>query len=182
MHKSQRYAYKIKLDYINVNQQFNGMTEIHLNTQAMDATEIREYIIYELYNKLGIKTQQYCFGNFFINDRDMGLVTVVEIINEEYINKKYNSEKGILYKPVTMHYKEIYGADLLYRGDNIEEYKGIFDNVKSENITFEDKKRLVNIIKRIDEAKTTEELEKYFYDLDKIIKDVAITKAVSNNL
>lgn len=175
-----KYSFKVKLDYRNPEQSYNGMTELHLNAQAMDPTGMREYLVYDIYNEAGIDTQKYCFANLQVDNESIGLVTVVEIINEQYVEFTYGCANGNLYKPSNEENKDIYGAELEYKGDNIELYKAIFDNTKTSNTTDEDKQRLVSIIKKINEAKTPEEIESCFMDFDKVLKIIAINRAVSN--
>ena len=79
-YKSQKFSYKVKLDYINRNQEYNGLKELHLNSQPVDSSEIREYIVYELSYEMGIDNQQYGLGSLEINDKKIGLITIVEVL------------------------------------------------------------------------------------------------------
>ena len=54
--KSNYHSYKIKLDYREQKQNFKGMAEINLNTGNFDTTGIREYLVYYIYNEMGIET------------------------------------------------------------------------------------------------------------------------------
>ena len=179
-YKSQKFSYKVKLDYINRNQEYNGLKELHLNSQPVDTSEIREYIVYELSYEMGIDNQQYGLGSLEINDKKIGLITIVEVITEDYVEAKYNSKNGNLYKAEVNFSLKKFGPDLNYNGDDIQNYSAIFENVKTSNTTEEDNKRLVSIIRKLNEAKSTQEIEECFIDFDKIIKYVAIAKATSN--
>lgn len=177
---SNKLSFKVRLNYKNPEQNYMGMTELHLNAQAMDPTGMREYLIYDIYNEAGIDTQKYCLAELKIDNRSIGLVTMVEVINEKYVEYIYNSKDGNLYKPVNQEYKNVYGAEFAYTTDNIEDYKGIFNYVKTENTTEEDKQRLISILKKMKEATTPEEVESCFMDFDKVLKAMAINKVVSN--
>lgn len=150
------------------------MTEFQLNTNAMDDTGFREYIAYEVFNKMGVDTQFYSLGNLKIDDKNIGIITMLEVINESYVSYKYNSNNGNLYKP------ESIGTALQYKDDEIETYKGIFNNAKTLDTDDEDKKRLISVLKKISEAKTTQEIEQNFINFDNIIKTVAINKTIAN--
>lgn len=156
------------------------MTEIYLNTNVYDNSEMREYLAYKIYNIMGIDTQQYSLANLKINDTENGIITIVEVVNQDYVTKKYENEDGNLYRPAPVENQGTYGADLRYAGENLEEYKGIFNNTKTDNTNEEDKYRLINIIKSINEVKFKQELEQNFMDFDKIIKMIAINKAIAN--
>lgn len=156
------------------------MTEIYLNTGVYDNSEMREYLAYKIYNEMGIDTQSYSLADLKIDGNENGIVTIVEVINENYIAQKYANNQGNLYKPTLIEWKGNFGADFRYSGEDLKEYEGIFNNVKTERTTEEDKYRLIKIIKSINEAKTKQELEKNFMDFDKIIKMIAINKAIAN--
>lgn len=185
--KLDNYSFKVKLDYKDKDQRYNGMSEIHLNTSFYDETGIREYLVYEIYNEMGIETQQYYLGHLRIGNLDRGLISIVEVINEEYVEYKYNSEIGNLYKPRFLEESEYleadlqyFGADLRYLGEDEQSYNGIFENIRTLNTTAEDKKRLINIIRNINNSSSTEVIEENFMDFDKIIKMVAINKVIVN--
>lgn len=180
-YKIENYSYKIKLDYRNKNQKYKGMNELYINSSVYDATGIKEYLIYDIYNKMGIETQNYSLGHLKLGNVDRGLVTIVEVINENYIQKKYNCDDGNLYKPeadiILMKYD---GADLKYAGEDFTSYEGIFRKTKTNRTTLKDKKRLINIVKNINNSSSTKVIEENFMDFDKIIKLVAINKVLAN--
>lgn len=64
------------------------MTEIYLNTNVYDNSEMREYLAYKIYNTMGIDTQQYSLANLKINDTENGIITIVEVVNQDYVTKK----------------------------------------------------------------------------------------------
>lgn len=174
---SKNYSYKIKLDYKNKKQNYKGITELHLNTGIPDPTGIREYLVYKIYNQMGINTQKYGLGELKLDNKSLGLISVVEVVNENYINRNYNLENANLYKPDPYLNHDHISAGLNYNGDEEENYRAIFDNVKTLKTNKEDKTRLINILKSINKEK---EIEKYFYDFDKIIKMIAINKVVGD--
>lgn len=176
----ENYSFKVKLDYINPNQTYKGITEIYLNTRVYDSTSMREYLAYRIYNEMGIDTQTYFLADLKINGEENGIITIVEVINQKYVAKKYKNNKGNLYKPIPIEGKGNYGADLRYYDSKMENYKGIFNNIKTTNTNDNDKNRLIEIIKKIEKAKTNEEIEKNFIDFNKIIKMIAINKAIAN--
>lgn len=180
-YKIENYSYKVKLDYRNKKQKYKGMNELYINSSVYDATGIKEYLAYDIYNKMGIETQNYSLGHLKLGNVDRGLVTIIEVINENYIQKKYNSEDGNLYKPeadtILMKYD---GADLKYVGEDYTSYEGIFRKTKTDRTTLDDKKRLINIVKNINNSSSAKIIEENFMDFDKIIKMIAINKVLGN--
>lgn len=185
--KSDYYSFKVKLDYMNSAQTFNGFSEFYINRSVNDPTGIREFLVYDMYNEMGIETQQYFLGNLKINDIDSGLITIVEVINEDYIEYKYGTKIENVYKPEIP--LDEYGlfidefdisAGLNYLGEESENYKGIFNNIDTIETSEEDKIRLINIIKNINENPTVEVVEKNFINFDEIIKKIAVNRVMGN--
>lgn len=180
-YKIENYSYKIKLDYRNKNQKYKGMNELYINSSVYDATGIKEYLVYDIYNKMGIETQNYSLGHLKLGNVDRGLVTIIEVINENYVQKKYKCDDGNLYKPeadtILMKYD---GADLKYVGEDYTSYEGIFRKTKTDRTTLDDKKRLINIVKNINNTSSAKVIEENFMDFDKIIKMVAINKVLAS--
>ena len=182
-HNKGNYSYKVKLDYNDVEQKYRGMTEIHLNAENFDQTGFREYLVYKIYNEMGVKTQAYSLTHLKINEEEYGLFTMAEVINENYLKEKYNSDTlGNLYKPELSNENYLVpgGSDLRYNGDDIKFYQGILKNTQTDYTDEEDNKRLISIIKKINESSSPEVIEQYFMDFDKVIKMVAINKVVAN--
>ena len=176
-----KHSFKIKLDYINKEQEYAGIKEFNLNTGVPDKTGIREYLVYDIYNKMGIETQKYALGEMYINGIQNGFVTVIETINEEYVQNKYKSLKGNLYKPENVEMIHCLGADLRYKDDEIDSYQAIFNNVVTTHTQEQDEKQLIKILKDINQKNITEEIiEKRFIDFNKIIKMIAINTVVTN--
>lgn len=177
----EKHSFKIKLDYINKEQEYAGIKEFHLNTGVPDKTGIREYLVYEIYNKMGIETQKYALGEMYINGIQNGFVTVIETINEEYVHNKYKSLKGNLYKPENLVMVDSLGADLRYKDNKIDSYKAIFNNVVTSHTQEQDENQLIKILKDINQKDISEEIiEERFINFNQIIKMIAINNVVAN--
>ena len=174
-----KHSFKIKLDYVNKNQNYNGINEFHLNSGVPDISRIREFIVYEAYNDMGITTQKYCLTKVSINNISNGLFTMVEVVNTRYVRSKYNSSNGNLYKPENIIKENVIGSDLIFRSNNPQKYKAIFNNTKTDNTTDEDKTRLISVLKKL-RSKNKEDIESSFMDFDKIIKMMAINTVLEN--
>lgn len=179
--KSNYHSYKIKLDYREQKQNFKGMAEINLNTGNFDTTGIREYLVYYIYNEMGIETPNNNLVVLKINNEIYGIMTLVEKINPDYVFKKYNTKNVNLYKPENSSIKNYKGAELRYLGKEKDLYNGIFENVKTFNTTEDDKERIIEILENINKKNCSKnEFEQNFIDFDKIIKMIAINRIVSN--
>lgn len=94
-----RYSFKVKFDEYVDGQTLNGLSKIALNNIMSDATYMKEYLSYDLLEKMGVPTPAFAFTNIKVNGEEWGLYFAVESIEEEFIERNYGSLSGNLYKP-----------------------------------------------------------------------------------
>lgn len=94
-----RYSFKIKFDEYVDGQTLDGLTKIALNNVMSDATYMKEYLSYDLLEKMGVPTPAFAFTNIKVNGKEWGLYFAVEVIEEEFIERNYGYLSGNLYKP-----------------------------------------------------------------------------------
>lgn len=94
-----RYSFKVKFDEYVDGQTLDGLSKIALNNIMSDATYMKEYLSYDLLEKMGVPTPAFAFTNIKVNGEEWGLYFAVESIEEEFIERNYGSLSGNLYKP-----------------------------------------------------------------------------------
>lgn len=94
-----RYSFKVKFDEYVDGQTLDGLTKIALNNVMSDATYMKEYLSYDLLEKMGVPTPAFTFTNIKVNGKEWGLYFAVEVIEEEFIERNYGYLSGNLYKP-----------------------------------------------------------------------------------
>ena len=94
-----RYSFKVKFDEYVDGQTLDGLTKIALNNVMSDATYMKEYLSYDLLEKMGVPTPAFAFTNIKVNGKEWGLYFAVEVIEEEFIERNYGYLSGNLYKP-----------------------------------------------------------------------------------
>lgn len=118
MSNSDRYSFKLSFDEY-VTQSIGGITKINLNNEYSDASYMREFLAYEIADKMGIPTPKYSFVNVYINGELWGLYTAVEQISTSFIEREFQSTAGTLYKSNGGN-----GADLAALAE-FDEYTGL---------------------------------------------------------
>ncbi len=108
-----RYSFKVKFDEYVKGQNLDGLSKIALNNIMSDATYMKEYLSYDLLDKMGVPTPAFAFTNIKVNGKEWGLYFAVETIEEEFIERNYGSLSGNLYKPEG---NEIGGKDKNFEG------------------------------------------------------------------
>ena len=94
-----RYSFKVKFDEYVDGQTLDGLSKIALNNIMSDATYMKEYLSYDLLEKMGVPTPAFAFTNIKVNGENWGFYFAVEVIEEEFIERTYGSLSGNLYKP-----------------------------------------------------------------------------------
>ena len=94
-----RYSFKVKFDEYVDGQTLDGLSKIALNNIISDATYMKEYLSYDLLERMGVPTPAFAFTNITVNGEEWGLYFAVEVIEEEFIERNYGSLSGNLYKP-----------------------------------------------------------------------------------
>ena len=164
---SDRYSLKIDFDYYDNTQSLYGLKKLNLNNNYSDTTLMREYISYELMDKMGLPTPCHSYMYVTVNGEERGLYVGVEAVDETFLAKNYGSNNGFLFKP------DGAGSDLQYISDNIEDYTGI--GLKTNEDHIEDSK----LIEMLDAINNGGNLEQYL-DVDEMLRYFAVNTALVN--
>lgn len=97
-----RFSLKLEFDKYVDGQTYHGIRKLALNNMMSDATYMKEYLSYDIFNHLGIATPEYSYSNIKLNNENWGLYLAVECIDERFIEKNYGKLEGNLYKPDTL--------------------------------------------------------------------------------
>ena len=108
-----------KLDFNRnaTNQRFLGLEEITLNNNVNDATQMREALAYQAFRQAGIPAPRTAFARVLLTitgqfeRRLLGLYTVIEPVNKEFLNRQLGSKSGLLLKPEMMPGLVYFGED-----------------------------------------------------------------------
>lgn len=177
-----KWGYKLKFNKFNKEQTFHGLTELALNANFADPTQMKEVLNYDFFESMGIKMPYYTFGNMTINDNDFGLVTFVELYEIPYLARIYNSIDGNIYKPNNEFDESEDGngeskyvnAELRFLGYSFKNYSAIFENITTDDTTDdEDKERLIKIIEEISTGNTAH------FNINSYINYLAVANSIS---
>lgn len=190
-----RYSFKVKFDEYIDGQTLKGLEKLALNNMMQDTTYMKEYLSYDLLNKMGVSTPAFQYASITLNGEPWGLYLALEVMEESYIERYYGTTDGNLYKPETTNMaknnmpmeqgKEINGpmgrntggADLVYSGDEHSNYSTIFENAIFDYTNEEDYDKIIAMIKSLNED--INNIEKHL-DLDEVLRYFAVNTFVVN--
>lgn len=190
-----RYSFKVKFDEYIDGQTLKGLEKLALNNMMQDTTYMKEYLSYDLLNKMGVSTPAFQYASITLNGEPWGLYLALEVMEESYIERYYGTTDGNLYKPETTNMaknnmpmeqgKEINGpmgrntggADLVYSGEDHSNYSTIFENAIFDYTNEDDYDKIIAMIKSLNED--INNIEKYL-DVDEVLRYFAVNTFVVN--
>ncbi|WP_246096890.1 CotH kinase family protein [Psychrobacillus soli] len=160
---SNRYSFKLEFNKY-IEQNLAGYTKINLNNNFADPSYMREYLTYDLLEKMGLETPNYSYVNVSINGEPYGLYLAVENIEEPYLERNFGYTTGNLYKADT-------GASLTWEdGMSVDETGLIIKSGRKNNT------KLLEFIKALNDGK---DIESYF-DVDKYLRYLAVSTVTAD--
>ncbi len=167
MEDSDRYSFKLDFDYYNSNQSLFGLKKLNLNNNFSDATQMKEYLSYQLMDKMGLPTPANSYMYVTINGQEWGLYLGVEQVDEVFIARNFEDKTGDLYKP------EGTGSDLKWISDQIKDYSGL--DLKT-NLNSSDQSAMIEMLAAINNGEDIEE----HLDIDEMLRYFAANTALVN--
>jgi spore coat protein CotH len=166
---SDRFSFKVEFDKYVTGQTYNGLDKLNLNNIYADATYLKEYIAYDLFDFMGVNTPENSFSNITINDNNWGLYLAIEGLENSYLTRNYGEDSGNLYKA------EGTGTNLVYNGETQSNYSGLKNN-SVKDITDEDFQKVVDMIKNLNEGTNLED----YINVEATLKYFAVSTALVN--
>jgi spore coat protein H len=171
---SLKRSFKVDLNKFKKDQKLAGQTTLNLHNNVTDASEMNEPLSYRLYRDAGVPAPRTAYAKVYLtvdggqHDRAyVGLYSIVENVDKQFVHDRFASAEGALFKPVT---PMLFG-DL---GDDWKPYNQTFDPKTS--LTPAQQKRVIETCKLItfaDDATLAAKLGEYF-DLDNFARYLAV--------
>jgi hypothetical protein len=141
----------LKLDFnrFRRSQKFYGLTKLNLNNNAMDPSQVREALAYEVFRASGLPASRTAFARLYLTvpgklERQfVGLYTVVEEVDDHFLRLHYGTKKGLLLKPGLM-------PGPSYLGEDWAPYQQRY--APKSQVDSQDAQQLIAFTKLIDEA------------------------------
>lgn len=173
-----KHGYRLELDYFIEDQTYDDVSKFYLNNGLLDKTYIKEMVCFDLYEKVNVKVPKRCLCDLKINGTSEGVYTLVEVAAEEFIEREFNTQDGIIYKAKVSSEENSDDNALTYVDDNFESYYEVMDAEKfGKTFEKEDMERLIETYKAIS---TNENIEEYV-DIESVLNYFVICFFVNND-
>ncbi len=90
-------SFKVRFDEYR-KQRFLGARSLTLNNLVEDPTLMRELLGYRLYRAMGVPAPRVAYAQVVVNGTPYGLYAIIETIDEEFLERNFDSDAGGLYE------------------------------------------------------------------------------------
>ena len=94
-----RYSFKIEFDYYVDGQTCFGLDKLVLNNNYADATNMKEALIYDMFQYLGADASLYNYAKISVNGEYWGVYLALEAVEDSFMLRNFGVSSGELYKP-----------------------------------------------------------------------------------
>lgn len=100
--ETDRYSLKLEFDHYVEGQTCFGLDKLVLNNNFADATSMKEAVVYDMYQYLGVDASLYNYAEISVNGEYLGVYLALEAVEESFLMRNYGTVGGELYKPESM--------------------------------------------------------------------------------
>ncbi|MBR5755947.1 MAG: CotH kinase family protein, partial [Firmicutes bacterium] len=97
-----RYSLKLEFDHYVEGQTCFGLDKLILNNNYADATNMKEALVYDMYQYLGADASLYNYAKINVNGEYWGVYLALEAVDDSFMLRNYGTQDGELYKPESM--------------------------------------------------------------------------------
>jgi spore coat protein CotH len=176
---SLKKSFKLDFNQFDKKLRFYGLTKLNLNNNFSDPSQMRESLSYEIFRAAGVAAPRTSYARVFVSvageheRRYLGLYTIIEQVDDRFLQRTFGSKKGLLLKPELP-------AGMPYLGDDAKQYETAYD--AKENITPEELQRLAALTKLINQADDAEFAAQIrsFINVNAFLRFLAINALLAN--
>lgn len=97
-----RYSFKLEFDQFVDGQTCFGLDKLVLNNNYADATNMKEALVYDMFQYLGADASLYNYAKISVNGEYWGVYLALEAVEDSFLLRNYGLQSGALYKPEGM--------------------------------------------------------------------------------
>ena len=166
---SHRFSFKVDTNRYVEGQALLGEKKLNFNNGFKDPSFMREHLAYGLFEAIGVPRSRTSFVDLYVAGEHLGLYTMVEQVDGNYLDEHFADGGGDLYKP------ENPAGSLQYRGTSITNYQGA-ELKRNEDTS--DHRAFLAFVQAL-QSGTREELDAVF-DVDTFLKYLAVNTVIVN--
>ncbi|MEX0845683.1 MAG: CotH kinase family protein, partial [Balneolaceae bacterium] len=118
---SNKKSFKVSFNTFESGRQYRDLDKMNLNGEHNDPSIIRSKLSWDIFQEIGFSVPRANHVKLYINGDYYGLYINVEHIDDEFLQDRFGTDAGNLYKC-------LYPADLTYRGTDPVAYRDFMAN------------------------------------------------------
>ena len=144
-----RPSLKIKLNHIDKEAEIEGLTNLTLNNNQQDMSQVSQFMGYALFNATGSPAPRCAYAKVTVNGKSLGIYSHVESIRKPMLKSAFGNNKGTLYEgTVVDFYKEWDNSFEHKRGNDThgrEKINALIDVLADDQVTEQSIGELVDL-------------------------------------
>lgn len=174
-----RRPFKIDFNRFVDGQKFHGLTQLNLNNNAYDPSQLREALSFKVYRDSGVPAARTAFAIVYLTVEGqheracLGLYTIVEEPTKDFLKNWFDTSKGLLVKPEGFR-------GLPYLGENWLSYQSRVDP-KTDPTPYTTGRLigLCRLINQADDNTFRQQIEQYLA-VDEFLRYLAASTLLAN--
>jgi len=179
-HPGNKKAFKIDFNKYVVGQDYDGLKKLNFSNGFKDPSIIREKIFFDVSHAAGVKAPRTSFANVYMNGTFWGFYTVVEQIDDQFLDWAILDDDGNLFKAGDNFDPGEGAADLEYYGDAQSSYEGRYElKTNEEENDWTDLVEFIEWVNNSSDEGFAAELENKI-ELEEYLRSLALDNLFSN--
>ncbi|MXV77024.1 hypothetical protein F4X73_15905 [Candidatus Poribacteria bacterium] len=145
-----RPSLKIKLNHVDKDGEIEGLTNLTLNNNQQDTSQVSQFMGYALFNAIGSPAPRCAYAKVTVNGRELGLYSHVESMRIPLLKRAFDNSKGVLYEGTVVDFHK--------------EWENSFEHKRGDDE--KGRKKIIALIDVLAEDAVTEEAIAEHVDLD----------------
>jgi spore coat protein CotH len=178
-HPGDKKPFKVDFNRFISGQSYDLLKKLNFNNGFKDPTFVREKIFYDVCEAAGILSPRATFAEVTFNGTPWGFYTVVEQIDDQFLDRSIGDDEGHLFKAGSNFGGGDDEASLVYLGADQALYENAYDLKQTESNGWDDLIDLIEFINNAtDDAFETELADRL--DLTPYLQSAALDNLFSN--
>jgi spore coat protein H len=101
-----RPSLKFNFGKFSKGREFRDIELMTLNNNDQDASQLKQYLAYKLFNEAGVESPRCSLARVTVNGKYLGVYSHVESVNKQFVKRRFASGKGNLYEGQGVDFRE----------------------------------------------------------------------------
>jgi len=183
-HPGNKKSLKIDFNKYVSGQDYDGIKKLNFSNAFKDPSLLREKVFFDMCREAGVPAPRANFANVYFNGTLWGFYTLVEQIDDQFLDWKIEDDDGNLFKAGANFGGGPGGggneADLVYYGEDQADYEERYELKSNENENdWSDLIAFTDFINNSSDAEFEEELKDHL-EVDEYLTSIALDNLFSN--